>query len=166
LKAKKGKCIIMKLTLKRVYNCPSYCIGRLYVDQTYLCDTLEDCDRGLKKTWLESQIRAMKVPGATAIPRGTYPITMRVQSPKFSSYKYRNQYGFCDGYLPRLLGVPCWEGCLIHIGNRATQSEGCILVGKNTVKGMVTDSTNTFRKLYKILDEADKKGESISITIQ
>lgn len=156
----------MKLTVKRIYNCPAYCIGNLYVDGLFLCNTLEDTDRGLKKTWPESQIRKVKVPGATAIPKGTYAVTLKVQSPKFSSYKYRNQYAFCNGYLPRLLGVPGFEGCLIHIGNRATQTEGCLLVGKNTSKGMVTDSTNSFRQLYAILKAADDKGENISITIQ
>lgn len=156
----------MQLTLKRIYNCPSYCIGRLYIDQVYFCDTLEDTDRGLKKTWPLAQIKKAKVPGATAIPKGTYAITMRVQSPKFSSYKYKNQYGFCDGYLPRLLGVPGYDGVLIHIGNYATQTEGCILCGKNTIKGRVTQSTETFNKLYRILEAADNKNENISITIQ
>lgn len=156
----------MKVTVKRIYNCPAYCIGNLYVDGLFLCNTLEDTDRGLKKTWPEFQIKKVKVAGATAIPKGTYALTMRVQSPKFSSYKYRNQYGFCNGYLPRLLGVPGFDGVLIHIGNRATQTEGCLLVGKNTVKGMVTDSTNTFRKLYAMLKAADERNENISITIQ
>lgn len=156
----------MNLTLKRIYNCPSYCIGRLYIDQLYFCDVLEDTDRGLKKTWPDYQIKRVKVPGATAIPKGTYAITMRVQSPKFSSFKYRSQYGFCDGYLPRLLGVPGFDGVLIHIGNYASQTDGCLLVGKNTIKGRVTQSAETFRKLYDRLKAADAKGENISITIQ
>lgn len=156
----------MKVTVKRIYNCPAYCIGNLYVDGLFLCNTLEDCDRGLKKTWPESQIRKVKVPGATAIPKGTYAVTLKVQSPKFSSYKYRNQYAFCNGYLPRLLGVPGFEGCLIHIGNTAKDTEGCLLVGRNTVKGKVTNSAVTFRQLYAILKAADDKGENISITIQ
>lgn len=156
----------MKVTVKRIYNCPGYCIGNLYVDGLFLCNTLEDCDRGLKKTWPESQIRKVKVPGATAIPKGTYALTLRVQSPKFSSYKYRNQYAFCNGYLPRLLGVPGFDGCLIHIGNTAKDTEGCLLVGRNTVKGKVTNSATIFRQLYAILKAADDKGENISITIQ
>lgn len=156
----------MKLKVKRIYNCKSYCIGRLYINEEYFCDTLEDTDRGLDKTMSLAQIKAAKVPGATAIPKGTYAITMRVQSPKFSAYKYRNQYGFCNGYLPRLLGVPGYEGVLIHIGNYATQTDGCLLCGKNTIKGRVTQSTDTFRALYQKLLDADKKNEVISITIE
>lgn len=165
MREKKGG-IKMKLTVKRIYNCPSYCIGHLYIDGVYFSDTLEDTDRGLKKTWPESQIKAMKVPGATAIPKGTYAITMRVQSPKFSAYKYKKQYGFCDGYLPRLLGVPGYEGVLIHSGNYATQTDGCLLCGMNTKKGMVCNSTETFKKLYAKLKAADDRNENISITIQ
>lgn len=127
----------MRLELKRIAKREDYTIGRLYVDGEYFCDTLEDKVRDLK--------RETKVYGKTAIPEGTYEVTLRVQSPRFSQKK---QYDFCKGYLPRLLGVPSFEGVLIHVGNTAADTEGCILVGKNTVKGMVTDSSATFRKLY------------------
>lgn len=157
----------MKLTVKRIYNCPAYCIGNLYVDGLFLCNTLEDTDRGLKKTWPLSQIQKYKVKDETAIPIGTYAITMKVQSPKFSQWKYSRMYGFCKGYLPRLLGVPGFDGILIHIGNKANpDSSGCILVGVNDRKGMVTKSTETFGRLWQVLKAADDRGENISITIQ
>lgn len=127
----------MRLELKRIAKREDYTIGRLYVDGEYFCDTLEDKVRDLT--------REEKVYGKTAIPEGTYEVTLRIQSPRFSQKK---QYDFCRGYLPRLLGVPSFEGVLIHVGNTAADTEGCILVGKNTVKGMVTDSSATFRKLY------------------
>ena len=127
----------MRLELKRIAKREDYTIGRLYVDGEYFCDTLEDKVRDLT--------RETKVYGKTAIPEGTYEVTLRVQSPRFSQKK---QYDFCKGYLPRLVGGPSFEGVLIHGGNTAADTEGCILVGKNTVKGMVTDSSATFRKLY------------------
>ena len=127
----------MRLELKRIAKREDYTIGRLYVDGEYFCDTLEDKVRDLT--------RETKVYGKTAIPEGTYEVTLRVQSPRFSQKK---QYDFCKGYLTRLLGVPSFEGVLIHVGNTAADTEGCILVGKNTVRGMVTDSSATFRKLY------------------
>ena len=157
----------MQLTLRRTYKKDTYTVGNLYVDGLWVCNTMEDKDRGLKKTWPLSQIKAVKVPNETAIPLGTYAITMRVQSPKFSQWKYSRLYGFCKGYLPRLLGVPGFDGCLIHIGNYANpDSSGCILVGINDKKGMVTKSTETFQKLYSMLKAADERGENISITIQ
>lgn len=156
----------MQLTLRRTYKKDTYTIGNLYVDGLWVCSTMEDKDRGLKKTWPLSQIKAVKVPNETAIPLGTYAITMRVQSPKFSQWKYSRLYGFCKGYLPRLLGVPGFDGILIHIGSTAANSSGCILVGINDKKGMVTKSTETFQKLYSMLKAADERGENISITIQ
>lgn len=156
----------MQLTLRRTYKKDTYTIGNLYVDGLWVCNTMEDKDRGLKKTWPLSQIKAVKVPNETAIPLGTYAITMRVQSPKFSQWKYSRLYGFCKGYLPRLLGVPGFDGILIHIGSTAANSSGCILVGINDKKGMVTKSTETFQKLYSMLKAADDRNENISITIQ
>lgn len=156
----------MKLKVKRIYNCPSYCIGKLYIDGVYFCDVLEDTDRGLDSAKSVAWNKARKVPGATAIPKGTYEITMKVKSPKFSAAKYKKNYGFCNGYLPRLQNVPAYDGVLIHIGNYAKDTDGCLLVGKNTKKGMVTDSTTTFRKLYEKLKAADEKGEKITIEIQ
>ena len=75
----------------------------------------------------------------------------------------RPAYDFCDGYVPRLINVPAFDGILIHIGNTARDSAGCILVGKNTVVGKVLNSTETFHKLYAVLKAA--KGD-IYITIE
>lgn len=157
----------MQLTLRRTWKKDTYTVGNLYVDGLWFCNTMEDKDRGLKNTWPLSQIQKYKVKDETAIPIGTYAITMKVQSPKFSQWKYSRMYGFCKGYLPRLLGVPGFEGILIHIGNKANpDTSGCILVGVNDRKGMVTKSTETFGKLYQVLKAADEKNENISITIQ
>ena len=52
-----------------------------------------------------------------------------------------------------------------NCGNTAEDSFGCILVGENNVVGKVTNSTNTFAKLYKLMKEAHNKGEKISIEI-
>ena len=75
----------------------------------------------------------------------------------------KKQYDFCQGYLPRLLNVPAFDGVLIHIGNTANDSEGCILVGKNTKVGKVLESGVTFRALYARLKEAK---DNIYITIK
>lgn len=46
-------------------------------------------------------------------------------------------------------------------------TEGCLLVGKNTTKGMVTESKTTFIMLMnKYLTPAKKRGESVNITIK
>ena len=37
----------MKILVKRIAKLPTYTIGRLYIDEKLICDTLEDTDRGL-----------------------------------------------------------------------------------------------------------------------
>lgn len=141
----------MNLLLKRIARRDTYTIGHLYIDGKYFCDTIEDKDRGLSQSLPASVNKAMKKAGATAIPMGKYQVTLKVKSPKFSKKK---QYDFCGGFLPRLINVPAFEGVLIHIGNTAKDTEGCILVGRNTKVGKVLDSGVTFRALYARLKEA------------
>lgn len=153
----------MKLTVKRVYKDPEYTIGRLYVDQLLLCDTIEDCDRGLKQSWDITQILKVKKYGITAIPKGTYKIGFTV-SPKFKYRVWGKKYG---GIVPEIQNVKGYGGVRIHPANRATELLGCIAPGRNTKKGMVTSSQVWY---YKLMDEylmpAFKRGEEVTITIQ
>lgn len=141
----------MELLLKRIARRDSYTIGHLYIDGQYFCDTCEDADRGLRQDLPLSVNMAKKRRGVTAIPVGRYRVTLGVKSQKYSKKK---QYDFTRGYLPRLVNVPAFDGILIHIGNTAADSEGCILVGRNTKVGMVLESTKTFRDLYARLKSA------------
>lgn len=152
----------MKLTLKRIAKKPTYTIGKLYIENKYFADTIEDTDRGLRQDMPLEEIKKKKVYGKTAIPTGTYEVTLNVISPKYSRSAFMRQYAN-GAKVPRLLNVKGWEGVLIHTGNYASDSLGCLIVGKNTKVGMVTDSRNTFIKLYKELQKAKDK---IFITIQ
>ena len=146
----------MLLTLKRIAMKPGkpYQIGHLYVDGIYLCDTIEDIDRGLTADMPLQQIMAVKVKNQTAIPRGKYRVIMNRVSPKFSAKPYYWQ--FCRGKVPYLAGVPGFEGILIHKGSTQNSSSGCIIVGMNTVVGRVTSSQACFEKLYnKLLTATD-----------
>lgn len=159
----KKEVMAMELRLKRIARRETYTIGHLYVDGVYFCDTIEDKDRGLRQDMELSVIRAKKRQGVTAIPTGRYRITLAVKSLKFSAAKYAKTYGFCDGYLPRLINVPAYEGVLIHVGNTASDTDGCLLVGKNTKVGKVLESRVTFEKLYERLKAAK---DEIYITIE
>lgn len=154
----------MKILIDRKWKKATYTIGNLYVNGKLFCNTLEDRDRDLKKTDPMSKIRSKKVYGETAIPTGKYTIAMNIKSPKYSAIAwYAN---LCNGMMPRILNVPCFEGILIHPGNTALDTNGCILVGKNTVKGKLTESKDTFAKLYKQMKAAVDKGETIEIEIK
>lgn len=153
----------MELKLKRIALRDTYTIGRLYLNGTYFCDTLEDKVRDINKDGDLNDVGEGKVYGKTAIPYGRYEITMKVQSPKYSQ---RASYAWCKGYLPRLLKVPHFEGILIHSGNDATHSAGCILVGENKVKGQVINSMATLKRLVPMLKHASDNNEKIWITIE
>ncbi len=135
----------MELRLHRIARKDTYTIGRLYIDGQLFCDTLEPKDRGLRQDLPFEVNRARKRKGSTAIPTGRYRLTLDVVSNRFKS---KSMYKFCDGKLPRLINVPVFDGVLIHVGNTARDTEGCILVGRNTKVGMVLDSRVTFLALY------------------
>ena len=160
----------MELRIRRVALKDTYTIGKLEVLENgvykRICDTLEDKVRDYNKDGDLLDAGETKVYGQTAIPYGKYEITLDVKSPKFSKYEFYKNH--CDGYLPRLLKVPHFEGILIHCaeGNRGAELlQGCIGVGKNTIVGGLTDCKKTFIKLYDLLLEAKNKKEKIWIEI-
>ena len=154
----------MKLTLNRRCKKPTYTIGKLSIDGKFFCDTLEDTDRGLKDSMSLNEITSIKQKHITAIPTGTYTITLDIASPKFGAKQfYKN---LCNGKVPRLLNVKGFDGILIHSGNKAEDTDGCILVGRNLEVGKVVRSQETFTKLYKLLKEAKDRKETIQITIE
>jgi len=124
-------------------------IGTLTIDGIFECHTLEDIQR------------SVRVDGETAIPLGTYTVTL-THSPKFSdAYALAGR----GRLLPRLHSVPGIEGILIHIGNYACDSEGCILVGSWTKASgnMISGSTAAYKALHKKLSAAT---DGIRITIR
>jgi hypothetical protein len=82
--------------------------GVMLLDGQYFGHTVEDCRRG----------EGVKIAGETAIPAGTYVLTVE-PSPRFGRD------------LPRLQNVPGFDGVLIHGGNTALDSHGCVLVAAN-----------------------------------
>ena len=163
---------MLNLILKRSYRGENYSIGHLYKKKDdgsleYICDTIEDKDRGLNDSMSVAAIKFKKIFSKTAIPTGTYEVTLNVKSPKYSNF---SKYGWAreyNGYLPRLLNVKGYDGILMHVGNTEKDSSGCLIVGYNKVKGKVINSTLAFRKLmHEYLLPAKKKNEKIQITIE
>ena len=158
----------MELILDRKYKKLEYTIGNLYIVENgkpmFFSNTIEDTDRGLTQSMSIEQIKSIKKKSITAIPKGHYEITLNVVSPKYS--KKSQWVTYCNAKMPRLLNVPGFDGILIHPGNSAKDSDGCILPGKNDKKGLVSNSTETFKKLYTKMKEAVKMGEKLYITIK
>jgi Family of unknown function (DUF5675) len=88
--------------------------GKMYVNGTYECETLEDQVREVPG----HPVKEWKISGETAIPSGTYQVLL-TPSPHFG-----------NKLMPLLVGVEDYEGVRIHPGNFVKQTEGCILVGK------------------------------------
>lgn len=155
----------MEIKIKRIAKRETYTIGKMYIDGVYVCDTLEDRDRGLKQTMTDAEIKKIKVPNETAIPTGKYRLLLNIKSPKFSDRQFYAQT--CNGYVPRIDNVPCYSGVLIHCGNTDKDSSGCILVGENKVVGKVINSQKTFTKLMsQYLTPAKNIGVRVNITIE
>lgn len=117
----------MKIKVDRIYKGESYTIGKMYLNGEYFCDTLEDA------------IRPVKIPNETAIPAGTYKVEV-TYSPRFK----RN--------LPLLVDVPNYTGIRIHNGSNKDHTSGCILVGFNTSKGILSDSRKISDQLTNLLE--------------
>ena len=131
--------------IRKAYR-DTYTIGKMYINGEYFCDTLED------KVRVMNSIND-KIKGETAIPAGTYKITLEM-SPRFKRK------------LPLLHDVPYFSGILIHRGNTAKDTHGCILVGENKVKGQVINSTKAEVVLMDILTKAVSKGDTIDIEVK
>ena len=109
----------MELILTRVCKNKDYTEGRIEIDGTPFCDTLEPTWRDVG--WGH---RGRKVEGRTAIPEGRYPVVI-TRSPRFGEW------------LPLLLHVPLFEGIRIHAGNSVHDTAGCILVGCRQKPGLI-----------------------------
>ena len=106
-------------------------LGKLYFDNVYICDTLEDTDRHLEN------LTTKKVYSQTAIPRGTYSMSLVYWE------KHANYY-------PLLKSVPRFSGIMIHGGSSPKDTLGCILVGKLTVYNTLTDCAPAMTKIREI----------------
>ena len=135
----------MKLTLKRIALRSTYTIGKLYIDDAYFCDTLEDTVRDTNKNG-KFDNGEQKIKGKTAIPYGTYEIKW-TYSPRFKKYT------------PQLMNVPSFEGIRVHAGNTSANTEGCLILGENKQVGKVLNSRATINKFYPIIKEACSNGK-------
>ena len=131
----------MKIKLVRDTFTPQSTIGKLYVNDIYECNSLEDVVR-----------TGPKVYGKTAIPEGVYPVTIDW------SNKYQKD-------MPHILNVPGFQGIRIHAGNNADDTEGCILLGMNRKPDWIGQSKTAFEAFFLKLDHAYEKDESITIEV-
>ena len=114
--------------------------GALYIDNKFMCYTLEDGHRD------------KKIYGETRVPAGVYPLDFR----KVGGFhnKYTEKFGDMHKGMIELLSVPNFEYVLFHIGNSSKDSEGCILVGNvpgEKETDWISSSTAAYKEIYPII---------------
>lgn len=142
----------MDIVVKRINFTEDYTEGKLYINGTYICDTLEDKDRGLDNSMSVDEILQVKVYSKTSIPTGRYRIII----------DYSNKF---QKNLIRILNVRGFDGIRLHSLNEASQSLGCIGVGKKMSDGWIGESRKTYAIVHSIVEKAIKNNESVYLTI-
>ncbi|MDA3900078.1 MAG: DUF5675 family protein [Spirochaetes bacterium] len=139
----------MTLTVKRKTESKESTIGELYIDGKFECYTLEDIGRP-KKIW-----------GKTRIQAGSYRIKFRKIGRFHNRYKVRFK-SIYKGML-HILNIPLFQYVLIHCGNTAKHTAGCLLVGKSYTSDRLIDSTTAYKQMYVKVAAALERGEAVYI---
>jgi len=116
-------------------------IGELFLNGERMCDTLEN-------PWIDNQRNI------SCIPEGEYPVRLRL--PRESATR---------DYIHLLVkDVKDRDYILIHIGNTAKDTSGCILVGLGSQQDFVSNSVLAMDLLIKEL--INLGGENINLIIK
>ena len=116
-------------------------IGELFLNGERLCDTLEN-------PWKDNERNV------SCIPEGIYPVRLRL--PRESATR---------DYIHLLVkDVKDRDYILIHIGNTAKDTSGCILVGLGSQQDFVSNSTLAMDLLIK--EVIHLGGENINLIIK
>lgn len=124
----------------------TYTPGIMYANGLRFCETCEDEDRFLEKG-------GVKVYGRTAIPRGKYRVTV----------SFSNHFG---KELPEILGVRTHSGVRFHGGNKAEDSEGCVLTGQVRTSTGIAQCKETVQKMIERIKETEARGEFAYVEIK
>lgn len=139
----------MKLKVLRYSDNGKSTLGMLFVDGYFVCYTIEDTHR------------EEKVYGETRIPNRTYDLGLRTVGGFHAKHlrRYKDKH---KGML-HVLDVPNFKYILIHSGNNAEDTKGCLLVGDTTnnntiTKGVIEYSRQAYERLYDIVISEVLKG--------
>lgn len=125
-------------------------LGELFINGVWECHTLEDVCREK----LGCPVGEWKVPGKTAIPHGTYEITLE-ESPRFGPQTIT------------VNDVPGFSKIRIHAGNTADDTEGCILVGEQVAGGKIVAGTSrpALARLKDQIEKAIARGDRVRLNV-
>lgn len=139
----------MNLLLVREPSRDSATLGELFLNGKHECWTCEDQLREIPGR----PVSEWKIPGKTAIPAGTYDLTI-----DFSQRFQR--------LMIHVLDVPGFSGIRVHTGNTAADTEGCILVGREKGDARVIQSGLALADLQPKIQAALDRGEEVLLEIR
>ena len=140
----------MKITIVRDTFGATFTKGKLSIDGTYFCHTIEDIDRKLEVSGCGS-----KVQNITCIPRGNYQVII-----DYSQHFEKDML--------HILNVPCFDGVRIHSGNDSADTEGCVIVGyddSTPTKDWIANSRPAANDLQVRINAAIVAGHTIELEI-
>lgn len=138
----------MLITVDRYLSSNEATLSKIYVDGRPMGYGVED------------EARAVKIPGETRIPAGTYKITLRTEGGFHQRYSTDRRFrAFHEGML-WVRDVPGFEYVLIHVGNTEADTNGCLCVGetRDELQLTVFNSALAYSRLYKLVLPAAKAG--------
>ena len=120
--------------------------GQMLIDGAYFGETLEDKDRYL-------ETGGEKVDGDTAIPRGSYPVTLSM-SKRFGRI------------MPEVHDVQGFSGVRIHGGNTEANTEGCPLLGSVRTDRGIANCAGINERLRDRIGEAIADHEEVTLEVK
>lgn len=123
-------------------------IGTLSVDGNFQCYTLEPPVREIPG----QPVASWKIDGQTAIPVGTYPVTISF-SPHFG----------CDKI--HINDIEDFSAVMIHEGNTVANTEGCTLVGETQIRDEILQSVAALAPLQAMVQAALDAGEEVYYSV-
>lgn len=122
--------------------------GRIFNGDEFICFSLEDTVREISLP-----VERWKIPGQTAIPRGTYQVMIT----------FSNRF---QKYLPELQDVPGFTGIRIHSGNTSEDTSGCVLVGTGRGERFLSGSRAALTLIQGKIEDAIRNGDKVFIEIE
>ena len=139
----------MRTKIIRVAEGKQSTLSHLYIDGIFQCFILED------------KIRAVKIMKQTAIPTGSFYLTLNTWGGK--NKDYANKFPVMHRGMIEIDGLPTFDAVYIHIGNTFTQTAGCPLCVLSYIKKdgdyQVLQSTEAYKMIYPKLLEITKSND-------
>lgn len=132
--------ITYNIHLYRKWYTKNTTIGELHIDGKFFCFILEDVCRDVNRDGDLNDAGETKVKGKTCIPAGRYQVIINM-STRFKKL------------MPLLIGVINYAGIRFHPGNKAVDTDGCLLTGTTRSVDFVGDSRVAYSRFYTVLSQ-------------